>query len=138
MCVQHIILSNPELFKVKYTKKKSGTQSLSLSRAEHASEQAVSASFCGSYALVIACFALCHTSFVFPRGGTVILGMFIAHRWLPFRGGGTYGKQHSLCSTLVGERPHAGRAQGKVLYVHNYPNPSFGLSVEVCCSIIGT
>ena len=28
-------------------------------------------------------------------------------------------------------------AQGKVLYVHNYPNPSFGLSVEVCCSIIG-
>ena len=37
----------------------------------------------------------------------------------------------------MGERQRAGRVQGKVLYVHNYPNPSFGLSVEVCCSIIG-
>ena len=26
---------------------------------------------------------------------------------------------------------------GKVLYVRNYPNPSFGPFVEVCCSIIG-
>ena len=48
---------------------KSGTQSLSLSRAEHAFQQAVSGSFfCGSYALVVACFALCHASFVFPWG----------------------------------------------------------------------
>ena len=28
-------------------------------------------------------------------------------------------------------------AQGKVLYVRSYPNPSFGPFVEVCCSIIG-
>ena len=28
-------------------------------------------------------------------------------------------------------------AQGKVLYVHNYPKPSFGPFLEVCCSIIG-
>ena len=37
----------------------------------------------------------------------------------------------------MGERQRAGRAQGKVLYVRNYPNPSFGPFVEVCCSIIG-
>ena len=36
-----------------------------------------------------------------------------------------------------GERQRAGREQGKVLYVRNYPNPSFGPFVEVCCSIIG-
>ena len=55
--------------------KKSGTQSLSLNRAEYASQQAVSGSFCGSYALVFACFASCHASFVYPPGqgeGTVI------------------------------------------------------------------
>ena len=62
--------------------RKSGTQSLSLSlslsRAEHASQQAVSGSFCGSYALMVVCFASCHASFVFPRRveGTDILGMF--------------------------------------------------------------
>ena len=57
---------------------KRGTQRLSLSRAEHASQQAVAGSFGGSYALVFACFALCHASFVFSRGGegTVTLGMF--------------------------------------------------------------
>ena len=49
--------------------RKSGTQGLSLSRAEHASQQAVSASFCGLYALMFACLASCHASFVFPRGG---------------------------------------------------------------------
>ena len=37
--------------------RKSGTQSLSLSRAEHASQQAPCGSFCGSYALVSACLA---------------------------------------------------------------------------------
>ena len=42
--------------------RKSGTQSLSLSIAEHASRQAVSGSFCGSYALVS--HVLC-----VPRGG---------------------------------------------------------------------
>ena len=37
----------------------------------------------------------------------------------------------------MGECQRAGRAQGKVLYVRSYPNPSFGPVVEVCCSIIG-
>ena len=35
--------------------RKSGTQSLSLNRAEHASQEGVSGSFCGSYALVSTC-----------------------------------------------------------------------------------
>ena len=32
---------------------------------------------------------------------------------------------------------HAVRTQCKVLYVGNYPNPSFGPFAEVCCSIVG-
>ena len=32
---------------------------------------------------------------------------------------------------------HAVRTQYKVLYVSNYPNPSFGPFAEVCCSIVG-
>ena len=51
------------------TPKKSVAQSLSLRRAEHASQQAVSGSFCGTYALVFTRFALCHAPFVFPWGG---------------------------------------------------------------------
>ena len=41
-------------------------------------QQAVSGSFCGSYALVFACFASCDALLVFPRGreGSVHLGMF--------------------------------------------------------------
>ena len=87
--VEHV-----QLFKVKDSKQ-SGAQRLSLSRAEHASQQAVSRSFGGSYALVFACFALCHVSFV-PQGGegTVTLGMFpwwcedtVACRWLLFKWG---------------------------------------------------
>ena len=49
------------------------------SRAKHASQQVVSGSFCGSYALVFACFALRHASLAFPWGGggkgTLTLGM---------------------------------------------------------------
>ena len=41
-------IEHVQLFKVKYPQK-SGTQSLSLSGAEHASQQGVSGSFCGSY-----------------------------------------------------------------------------------------
>ena len=80
--------------------RKSGTRSLSLiSRAEHASQQAVSGSFCGSHALVSACLASCHGSVVFPRigvggGGTVILAMFprgcgdiVMRRWVLIKGG---------------------------------------------------
>ena len=48
--------------------KKSGTQSLSLSRAEHASLQAVSGSFPGSYPLMFARFFFHHESFLFPWG----------------------------------------------------------------------
>ena len=49
-------------------------------KAEHASQQAVSGFFCGLYALVFACFASRHASFVFPLGGgggglAVTLGM---------------------------------------------------------------
>ena len=51
------------------TPQKSVAQSLSLRRAEHASQQAVSGSFCGTYALVFTRFALCHAPFVFPGGG---------------------------------------------------------------------
>ena len=36
-----------------------GTQSLSLRRAEHSSQQAVSGSFCGTYALMSACLVSC-------------------------------------------------------------------------------
>ena len=43
--------------------RKSGTQSLSLSRPDHASQQAVSCSFCGSYALMFACLVSCRASF---------------------------------------------------------------------------
>ena len=43
----------------------SGTYCLSLSRAYHA-QQAISRSFCGSYALMFACLASCHRSVVFP------------------------------------------------------------------------
>ena len=32
---------------------------------------------------------------------------------------------------------HVVHTQCKVLYVSNYPNPSFSPFVEVCCSIIG-
>ena len=49
--------------------RKSGTQCRSLSRDEYALQQAVSLSFCGSYALVFACLALCHRSVVFTGGG---------------------------------------------------------------------
>ena len=43
----------------------------------------------------------------------------------------------TLSGLPEGERQCAGHAQGKVLYVCNYRNPSFGPFVEVCCSIIG-
>ena len=71
--------------------KKSGRLSLSLSRAEHASQQAVSGSFGGSYALVFACFALCHASFVFPAGG-FILGM-LAQGCEDTHAGGYYSRE---------------------------------------------
>ena len=59
--VEHVLL-----FKVQYSQNKWHTESLS--RAEHASLQTVSGSFCGSYALVLACSASCHASLVFPQG----------------------------------------------------------------------
>ena len=34
-----------------------------------------------------------------------------------------------------GNAMHTVRTQCKVLYVGNYPNPSFGPFAEVCCSI---
>ena len=64
--VEHVQSSSPQ---------KSGAQGLSLSRAEHASQQAISGSLCVSRALVFACFALCHVSFVFPRRGGGGYGM---------------------------------------------------------------
>ena len=39
--------------------------------------------------------------------------------------------------TQCARSAHAVRTQCKVLYVGNYPNPSFGPFVEVCCSIVG-
>ena len=41
----------------------------SLSGSEHASQQTISWSFCGSYTLIFSCLASCHTSLVFPPGG---------------------------------------------------------------------
>ena len=54
--------------------RKSGIPSPSLSRAEPAPQPAVSGSFCGSYALVLAGLASCHPSFVFPHGGGADFG----------------------------------------------------------------
>ena len=63
--------------------RKGGTRRLSLSRAEHASQQAVSVLFLGSCAFVFACLASCQGPIVFPRGGvggggrgTISLAMF--------------------------------------------------------------
>ena len=39
--------------------------------------------------------------------------------------------------TQCARSAHAVRTQCKVLYVGNYPNPSFGPFAEVCCSIVG-
>ena len=39
--------------------------------------------------------------------------------------------------TQCAHSAHAVRTQCKVLYVGNYPNPSFGPFAEVCCSIVG-
>ena len=98
--VEHV-----QLLKAKYSKK-SGSQSLSPSRAEHASQQAVSGSFCGSYALVFACFASC---LLCPWGGGVTLGMFpqgsedtLARRWLRFKGDATPSFE-IVCFALVVE-----------------------------------
>ena len=62
-----------QLFRVKCARK-SGTQSLPLSRAQHASQQAVSGSFCCSCAFMFACLTSCR--FVFPQGSedTVTFG----------------------------------------------------------------
>ena len=49
-------------------------QGVSLSRAENAPQQAVSVSFCGSYALVFVCLAWCHVSFVFSRASSDMYG----------------------------------------------------------------
>ena len=94
------------------THKKSGTQSLSLSRAEHASQQAVSGSFRGSYALMFACFPSCHASFVFPRGATESSFWVrsprcedtIARRWLLFQGGRGYSGGCSNGTTPVNRK----------------------------------
>ena len=55
--------------------RKSGKPCLSVRRAEHASQQEVYRSFCGSYALVFACLASCQGLVVFSRGrrGTITL-----------------------------------------------------------------
>ena len=58
--VEHV-----QLFRVKYSCQKRGTQSLFLSRAEHASQQAVPGSFCCSYAFVYARLVSCRASFAF-------------------------------------------------------------------------
>ena len=71
------LLSMCSSSKSNYRTTKSGTRSLSLGRAEHACQQAVSGSFCGSCALVFACFASCHGCGVFPCGGSVILAAFL-------------------------------------------------------------
>ena len=39
--------------------------------------------------------------------------------------------------TQCARSAQAVRTQCKVLYVGNYPNPSFGPFMEVCCSIVG-
>ena len=48
---------------------------------------------------------------------------------------GTQSCAHKLYDQ--GNAMHAVRTQCKVLYVGNYPNPSFGPFAEVCCSIVG-
>ena len=79
--------------------RKSGRQSLFLSRAEHASQRAVPGSFCGSYALVSAdmiCFLSRILCIEIGGGeGTVTWGMFprgsedtVTRRRLPCKGGG--------------------------------------------------
>ena len=60
--VEHV-----QLFKVKHHKK-SGTQTLSEELNMHPNRQ-FPGLFCGSYALVFACFASCHAFFVSPREG---------------------------------------------------------------------
>ena len=85
-------IEDVQLFKVKYSKKiKSGKQPMSLSRAEHASQQAVYGSFCGSDALVphVLLRVTCLLCSLRGGGGTVILGMFpgtVVHRWLLSKG----------------------------------------------------
>ena len=61
-----------------------------------------------------------------PAGGMPGLTA-IVELWLSYSGRG--GRIDSVGGSVS--------AQGKVLCIRNYPNPSFGPFVEVCCSIIG-
>ena len=118
--VEHV-----QLLKGKYSKKKWHTELVSVELNIHPNMRFPGLFFCGSYALVSACFASCNASFVSPRGaeGTVTLGMFpegcedtVACRWLLFRGGGvSHDSAHSttylhssiprLITSLQDDRP---------------------------------
>ena len=122
-------------------KKKSGTQSLSLSRAEHASQQAVS----GSYTLVFSC----HVSLGGGLGErTVTLGMFprgcedtVARRWLLFKGGLAHTAHHLVAATarhVHACQPHRGSPLPCPLVACKQVQPQhpfFGVHVPVCLAV---
>ena len=75
-----------------------------------------------------------------PNGGTVTCDFPPPQHGVdrPDIGGGGLQRKGVLeFWLLLRERWRARRAHGKVLYVLDYPNPSFGPFVEVCRSIIG-
>ena len=72
---------------------------------------------------------------------TLLLGALHGTQWLATAAAAlalaTDSTTKGMPCTQCARSAHAVRTQCTVLYVGNYPNPSFGPFAEVCCSIVG-